>query len=301
MTQPVRTASIPLSTLMLGLAVARAGAGSGSAQVIHLQGLRLQPRAAVSIRPRATAPASTLTTAPDPASAPALTLLRSQAPQPVLRLRDVGIGEHDLNVALYPGEIAHVAGGSPSMRLRLLTMAAGLGACGSGGCELMGQDLSELDEAARRNLRDQHVARLLACDQLASAATVQAAMAMPLVRLGVPVAEARARAALELDALGYGRLADRSPESLSPAETRLALLARTMAQRPQLLVLEDPEQGLSAMEVSSVRLALWTLSSTFGTTVLLSSSHPRLLASADRFIDLDRPSPGLARTARPPL
>jgi predicted ABC-type transport system involved in lysophospholipase L1 biosynthesis ATPase subunit len=166
-------------------------------------------------------------------------------------------------------------------------MAAGFGPCGSGRCELLGRDLHELREEERRALRERAVSRVLGCDHLAEAATVLAAVALPLVRQGSGLGDARARAALELDSLGCGHLVERRPDTLDGPESRLVLLARAMVTRPRLLVLEHPEQALSPTEVSSLRLALWSLSSAFGTCVLMSSGHARLLASADRFIDLD--------------
>ena len=211
--------------------------------------------------------------------------------QPVLRLQDVGIGDACVNVQAYAGEIVHVSGGSAMARLRLLAMAAGLGHVGSGRCELLGHCLLEQSQAQRQALRERHVSRLLSCDHLPEAASVQAAVAMPLVRQGTPVEDALARAALELDALCAGALAGRRPATLSRTEARLALLARAMVARPRLLVLEQPEEALAPAAISAVRLALWALSSTFNTCVLMSTDHPRLMASADRFIDLDRSPP----------
>jgi predicted ABC-type transport system involved in lysophospholipase L1 biosynthesis ATPase subunit len=221
-----------------------------------------------------------------PAGLPAAGL--SGAMTPVLCLRDVGVGEASLNLSAYAGEIVHLGGGSPTARLRVLAMAAGFGPCGSGHCEVLGHDLHELGEAQRRLLRERHVARVLACDHLPEAATVLAAVALPLVRQGVALLDARARAELELDALGVAALAARRLDALSRPEVRMVLLARALVTRPRLLVLEEPETELSPTAVSAVRLALWALSSAFGSCVLMSSCHPRLLASADRFVDLDR-------------
>jgi putative ABC transport system ATP-binding protein len=207
---------------------------------------------------------------------------------PVLRLRDVGVGETRLSLSAYAGDIVHLGGGSPIARLRVLAMAAGFGPCGSGHCEILGHDLREMAEAQRRSLREGQVARVLACDHLSLAGSALEAVALPLVRLGCPDHDAWARAELELDALGASHLAAARPDTLPLPDARLVLLARALVMRPRLLVLEQPETDLSAPAVSALRLALWALSSAFGTCVLLSTDHPRLLASADRYVDLDR-------------
>jgi predicted ABC-type transport system involved in lysophospholipase L1 biosynthesis ATPase subunit len=230
-------------------------------------------------------PASTWATATAaPGSQPA-SVIRPHAP--VLRLHDVGVGETRLNVACYPGEIVHLSGGSQAAQLRVLAMAAGFGPCGSGRCEVLGRDLHDLRDEERRALRERAVSRVLGCDHLTAAANVLAAVALPLVRQGCGLGDARARAELELESLGCGHLCGRRPDTLDAPESRQALLARALVTRPRLLVLEHPEQALSPVQVSSLRLALWSLSSAFGTCVLMTSQHARLLASADRFIDLD--------------
>jgi len=207
---------------------------------------------------------------------------------PVLRLLEVGLGERSLSLQAVGGEIVHLQGGTPGLQLRLLALAAGHADGSSGRCELLGHDVHALSAPALRGLREACVGRVLAGDRLPDAATVLACVAQPLQQQGLPYRDAVARAALELDALGAAALAPRSPASLQPAELQLALLARATALRPRLLVLQHPEIGLAPPAVEAVRLALWALSSAFETCVLMSTAHPRLAATADRCVDLDR-------------
>ncbi len=241
---------------------------------------------------------STLLLAPASASAPATrapalpaSLHRFALTAPVLLLHDVGVGQSCLSLQAHAGEILHLGGGTALARLRLLTRAAGFEgvemACSSGHCAIGGLALHELDPAQRHALRQHHVAHVLLGDTLPAAASVQASVALPLVQQGLQIHDALTRAALSLDELGAGHLADLAPSDLSASDTRITLLARALAQRPPLLVLEHPEAGLSASAVSALRLALWALCSSFDTCVVMSSDHPRLVASADRYIDLD--------------
>jgi putative ABC transport system ATP-binding protein len=219
---------------------------------------------------------------------PANPAQRFQPALPVLRLDDVGLGSTRISLRAYPGEIVHLGGGSGPVRLRLLLRAAGFEAASSGRCEIADFDLQGLNEAQRGAVRDQHVARVLLADRLADAATVQASLALPLVRLGQPVQDALAHVVQVLEELGCAALAPLSPTQLDTTQTRLALLARALACRPRLLVLEHPEHSLGHLQVSALRLALWSLCSNNHTAVLMSSDHPRLLASADRYINIDK-------------
>jgi putative ABC transport system ATP-binding protein len=200
----------------------------------------------------------------------------------------VGLGSARISLRAYPGEIVHMSGGSNALRLRLLMRAAGFESASSGRCEIADFDLQALSEDQRGAVRDEHVARALHSDTLADATTVQASLAMPLVRQGLAVQDALARVARTLDELGASQLAQRAPAKLDQAQTRLALLARALACRPRLLVLEHPEQDLDGAAVSALRLALWALCSNVDTCVLMSSDHPRLLASADRYLNIDK-------------
>jgi putative ABC transport system ATP-binding protein len=222
-----------------------------------------------------------------PGLVPTLLAQRFQPAVPVLRLDDVGLGCTRISLRAYPGEIVHLGGGSGPVRLRLLMRAAGFEAASSGRCEIADFDLQGLNEAQRGAVRDQHVARVLLGDRLANAATVQASLALPLVRLGQPVQDALARVAQVLEELGCAALAPLSPMQLDSPQARMALLARALASRPRLLVLEHPEHSLGHLQVSALRLALWSLCSNAHTAVLMSSDHPRLLASADRYINID--------------
>jgi putative ABC transport system ATP-binding protein len=205
---------------------------------------------------------------------------------PVLRLHDVGVGHSCLSLQAHVGEILHLGGGTALSRLRLLTRAAGFEIGSSGRCALGGVALHDLDDAQRQDLRQRHVAHVLLGDTLPAAVSVQASVALPLVQQGLQIHDALTRAALSLDELGAGRLAGQAPSSLSTSDSRIALLARALAKRPQLLVLEHPETGLSATAVSALRMALWALCTSFDTCVVMSSDHPRLVASADRYVNL---------------
>jgi ABC-type molybdenum transport system ATPase subunit/photorepair protein PhrA len=69
---------------------------------------------------------------------------------------------------------------------------------------------------------------------------------------------------------------------------RLALLARALVGRPRLLLVERPEIGLDAGDITTLMLALGAAAAA-GSCVLMTSSHPRLAAAAHRRISLDAP------------
>jgi predicted ABC-type transport system involved in lysophospholipase L1 biosynthesis ATPase subunit len=225
-------------------------------------------------------PAPTLT-APPPARLPAP---RAEAPPlPLLRWQGADTGGRGLlDCSAWPGELVHLGGGSRAQRLRVLAQAAGLEAPGAGRCQLLGRP------AAGQRWAADTLAHVLRDDPLPPRLPVPGFVAAPLLQDGIGVRDALMRAELELYLLGASQLRQRAADSLSPTEARLARLARAMVTRPALLVLAWPDQGLPAAQCMALRQALLTLACTFRSCVLLTSEHPRLQASADRHIDLDR-------------
>jgi cobalt/nickel transport system ATP-binding protein len=61
---------------------------------------------------------------------------------------------------------------------------------------------------------------------------------------GLPIDEARARALAALEAVGAADLADRSPHRLSLGQKRRVAIAGALAMRPQVLLLDEPLNGL---------------------------------------------------------
>jgi NitT/TauT family transport system ATP-binding protein len=213
-----------------------------------------------------------------------LAVPRAEAPPlPLLRWQGADVGGRSLlDCSAWPGELVHLGGGSRAQQLRVLAQAAGLEAPRAGRCQLLGQPASGQRWGADT------LGHVLRDDPLPPRLPVPGFVAAPLLQDGLGVRDALMRAELELYLLGASSLRQRTAESLLPTEARLARLARSMVTRPALLVLAWPDQGLPAAQCSALRQALLTLACTFRSCVLLTSDHPRLQASADRHIDLDR-------------
>jgi len=215
---------------------------------------------------------------------------------PAVRFEQVALPGNLLSFEAHAGEIVHLAGGAPMVQLRVLAIASAHTFSGPGRCRIAGLDTMALDASQRQALRGRHIARALISDSLRPGLPLLANVAQAALQRGLSAHEALQRAAPELDALGLGEMQSLPPAVLTPAQTRLALVARTLVCRPRLLLLERPEVGLGAAEITSLRIALWAMASTYKVCVLMTTTHPRLAASADRRVVLDD-----ARVAVPEL
>ncbi len=105
---------------------------------------------------------------------------------------------------------------------------------------------------------------------------------------GVPRRAARAQAQLWLDRLGVGELAGRKPGRLSGGQAGRVALARALAARPRLLLLDEPLAALDATTRSRVRHTLRRHLSGFPGVCLIVTHDPvEAVSLADRVLVLE--------------
>ncbi|MFJ6568852.1 ABC transporter permease [Streptomyces sp. NPDC091292] len=105
---------------------------------------------------------------------------------------------------------------------------------------------------------------------------------------GVPRAEARREAKRWLDRLGVGHLAHRRPGQLSGGQAGRVALARALAARPRLLLLDEPLAALDQTTRAQVRHTLRTHLDGFGGVCLMVTHDPvEAVALADRVLVLE--------------
>ena len=102
---------------------------------------------------------------------------------------------------------------------------------------------------------------------------------------GATRADARARARLELDALGLGDRLDVRPGELSSGQAQRVALARALATDPEILLLDEPLSALDPTTRAQTRADLGTRLRAFGGLTLLVTHDPLdALSLADRLV-----------------
>jgi molybdate transport system permease protein len=105
---------------------------------------------------------------------------------------------------------------------------------------------------------------------------------------GVPRKEARRSAQQWLDRLGVGALAHRRPAEVSGGQAQRIALARALASRPRLLLLDEPLSALDQTTRARVRHTLRTHLAGFGGVCLIVTHDPvEAVSLADRVLVLD--------------
>ncbi|MFD7922275.1 ABC transporter ATP-binding protein [Streptomyces sp. NPDC059740] len=183
----------------------------------------------------------------------------------------------DLDLTVADGEFFALLGPSGCGKSTLLRAVAGLEDVTSGTVSIGGRDVTALQPGAR------DVAMVFQDYALFPHMTVAENIAYPLKVRKAGKAERAAKASAVAAELGLAHLTDRRPAQLSGGQQQRAALARAMACRPQVFLLDEPLSNLDARMRLEARTFLKRLQRELGvTTVFVTHDQAEALALADR-------------------
>ena len=190
----------------------------------------------------------------------------------------------DLDVM--PGEIVGLIGPSGSGKSSLLHAAGLLERPTSGEIRIDGEDVGGLDERARTHIRLASIGFVYQFHHLLPEFDARDNVALPLRIAGVGQVEARERASEVLTALGLGARLTHQPAQLSGGEQQRVALARALANRPRLLLADEPTGNLDPATSQSVFEALQRLVKDTGVAALIATHNMELAGHMDRVFAL---------------
>ena len=186
-----------------------------------------------------------------------------------------------------PGEFVAIVGESGSGKSTLLNLIAGLETPDSGTVRIGGTDLMALDDDARTELRRARVGFVFQSFHILPHLTVAQNVELPLVLLGIGVAERRARTAEMLRAVGLGDRLDSAPRELSGGELQRVAVARALVHRPALVLADEPTGNLDPDTAGTVLALLGDQVRAAGAAGVLVTHSAAAAARADRVLELD--------------
>ncbi|WP_426042506.1 ABC transporter ATP-binding protein [Brevundimonas sp. TWP2-3-4b1] len=215
---------------------------------------------------------------------------------PVLSLRGVTrtytTGQGDLTVLkgvdldIFPGELVGLIGPSGSGKSSLLHAAGLLERPTSGEVRIDGEDVGTLDERARTRLRLRSVGFVYQFHHLLPEFDARDNVALPMRIAGYSLEQARARAEEALGALGLSERTLHQPAQMSGGEQQRVALARALANRPRLLLADEPTGNLDPATSQTVFEALQKLVKETGVAALIATHNMELAGHMDRVFAL---------------
>ena len=191
-----------------------------------------------------------------------------------------------LDLLITAGELTALVGASGSGKSTLLNILAGLDTPTAGSVRVAGHDLSAMGAKERLGYRRSTVGFIWqqTSRNLLPYLTAAQNVALPM-RLGhVSRRGRRGRAAELLEMLGVAHCADRKPEQMSGGEQQRTAIATALANRPQVLLADEPTGELDSATAADVFGALATANSETGVTVLVVTHDPAVSKQVKRMI-----------------
>ncbi|MBX9883072.1 MAG: ABC transporter ATP-binding protein [Sphingomonas sp.] len=191
-----------------------------------------------------------------------------------------------VDLAVAAGEIVALLGPSGSGKSTLL-QAVGLLEGGFGGSIMIaGEEASQLDAHGRTILRRDRLGFVYQFHHLLPDFSAAENVVLPQLIGGVLPAEAEARAADLLAKLGLGHRLTHRPSQLSGGEQQRVAVARALANRPALVLADEPTGNLDEATADIVLAELLRLVREQGSAALIATHNERLAAQMDRVVRL---------------
>jgi lipoprotein-releasing system ATP-binding protein len=219
-------------------------------------------------------------------------------PAPALELRGIarsyreGKGQlhvfKDLDLAVYPGEIVALVGQSGSGKSSLLHIAGLLEAATAGEVYIAGRNCSELDDLARTRIRRIGIGFVYQFHHLLPEFSAVENVMMPQLIAGATQAQARDRARDLLTRLGLAERLEHRPAELSGGEQQRVAIARAIANRPLLLLADEPTGNLDPTTAERVHQELLRLIHEEGLGALVATHNHELAAGMSRTARLEQ-------------
>jgi len=190
----------------------------------------------------------------------------------------------DIDVAR--GELLAVRGRSGSGKTTLLNLLGGLDEPTAGSVVVDGTQVSGLGEDESAAVRRRTIAFVFQTFGLIPILSAAENVEVPLRLVGADPRERDARVAELLELVGLAERARHRPHELSGGEQQRVAIARALANRPRLLLADEPTGQLDSETGRRIMLLIRTVVRAEGVTAIVATHDPVMLEDADRVIEL---------------
>jgi putative ABC transport system ATP-binding protein len=183
------------------------------------------------------------------------------------------------------GEFVAVMGPSGCGKSTLLSVIAGLDTPSGGEVVIAGESLAGCDENARALMRRRHIGFVFQFFHLLEGMTALENVTLAAAIAGAPRRRAERTARDLLDLLGLGGRAHELPAVLSGGERQRLAIARALANRPTLLLADEPTGALDSAGGAEI-LELFRRLHAGGQAMLMVTHDPHVAAGAGRVVHM---------------
>ncbi len=184
------------------------------------------------------------------------------------------------------GEIVALLGPSGSGKSTLLQAVGLLEGGFEGSIRLLGEEAAQLDDSGRTRLRRDSIGFVYQFHHLLPDFSAEENVVIPQLIHGATPDDARQRARTLLGALGLGERLTHRPAKLSGGEQQRVAVSRALANRPALVLADEPTGNLDEATADIVFAEFLSLVRGEGSAALVATHNERLAARMDRVLRL---------------
>jgi putative ABC transport system ATP-binding protein len=191
-----------------------------------------------------------------------------------------------INLAVEPGQLVAVRGRSGSGKTTLLSLIGALDRPTSGAAYVTGLPVSEMPEKELVGFRRRTIGFIFQSFGLLPILSAAENVEIPLRLVAEEPRKRDSRVKELLEMVGLADRAGHRPFELSGGEQQRVAIARALANRPRLLLADEPTGQLDSHTGHDVMALIRAIVQREGTTAVVATHDPALIDLADRVVEL---------------
>ena len=191
---------------------------------------------------------------------------------------------HGVSLTINEGEIVSIVGASGAGKTTLLQIVGSLMSADAGEVIIDGVRLGELADDALSEFRNKRIGFIFQSYHLLPEFTAVENVMMPMLIAGVKRKEAEDRARELLDMVSMSHRAEHKPSALSGGEQQRVAIARALANRPAVVLADEPTGNLDSETRNDIQRLFFELRERTGQTFVIVTHDGALADGSDRKI-----------------
>ena len=191
---------------------------------------------------------------------------------------------HGVSLSVSDGEIVSIVGASGAGKSTLLQIMGSLMSADSGEVIIDGVSIAGLGDDALSEFRNRHIGFIFQSYQLLAEFTALENVMMPMLIAGERRSDAEQRAKELLEMVAMSHRLEHKPATLSGGEQQRVAIARALANRPVVVLADEPTGNLDTQTRDDIHKLFFELRDRMGQTFVVVTHDETLADMSDRKI-----------------